>query len=287
MDKKQWRPVGKIESKYSTLLKKLLSPLEREIKRNGTTPEKVIQILNNASKSKTYNKKAEDIAKTIATMIWEDGAKNWRQAAKQSSRGRELNFLLKKELEGELLERFNELVNYNATLIKTLPLNISQEVVKHINSKNIEGIRAREISKEIKSYFPERTKANANLIARTETSKTSSALTQVRSEGVGINWYVWRTSEDQRVRSSHAHMEGVIISYNDPPIPERLDPNFKGNKFPAPYHAGNIYNCRCYQSPLISKEETTWPAKVYYNGKIERMSLSKFIEIGGSFFDGG
>ena len=285
MNKKQWKPVNRIEEQYSTLLKKLLAPIEKEIKKNGNTVDKVVQILNRATESKTYNKKAEEIAKTIATMVWEDGARNWRQAAKKSSRGREIFSLLKKEMTGDLLERYNELIQYNTTLIKTLPLEISKEVVEHINKQSTTGERASDISKEIKQFFPERTKANARLIARTETSKTSSALTQARSESIGIDWYVWRSSEDQRVRSSHAHMDGVVIAYNDPPIPERLDPDFKGNTFPQPYHAGNIYNCRCYQSPLISFSDVTWPAKVYYNGKIERISLSKFKEIGGREFD--
>lgn len=282
MNKKQWRPVQRIEQQYTTLLKKLLAPIEKEIKRNGTSVDKVIQILNNTTQSKTYNRKAQEIAKTISTMLWEDGAKNWRQAAKKSSRGREINNLLRSELQGHTLFRFEQLIDQNAHLIKTLPLDISQEVVKHITSKNIEGTRASEISKEIKAFFPERTKAKAELIARTETSKTSSALTQVRSEELGVDWYAWRTSEDSRVRSSHHHMDGVLIAYNNPPSPELLI----GEKTQGYYHAGNIYNCRCYMEPLISFTDVKWPAKVYYNGKIQKMTLSKFKEIGGQEFEG-
>jgi len=37
--------------------------------------------------------------------------------------------------------------------------------------------------------------------------------------------------------------------------------------------------CRCDALPLASLDEVKWPAKVYRNGRIERMSRKQFREI--------
>lgn len=58
-----------------------------------------------------------------------------------------------------------------------------------------------------------------------------------------------------RVRKSHRIMEGVLVNWNMPPSPERL----AGEKDVGNYHAGNIWNCRCYPEPLISVDDIRWP----------------------------
>ncbi len=278
-----WKMSKKIERKYYTMIQKLLEPVKKEMK-NAKTIEDMKTIVKKAQNSKMFNKKADDIVETISTMIYEDGAKTWRKAASKSSRGKEISTLLRKEKSNAKFAKiYNEILSYNATLIKTLPLDVSNNVINHIETKSYSGKRAKDLSKEIKKFFPKNTKAKAELISRTETSKISSALTQARSEMLDLNWYVWRTSMDARVRDAHAHMEDVIINFKNPPVPEKLNPRFKGKKYPAPYNAGNIYNCRCYAETLIDYDDVKWPHKVYNykTGKIEMMTLSKFKELGG------
>ena len=121
------------------------------------------------------------------------------------------------------------------------------------------------------------TKSKAELIARTESSKASTALMRARMAVVGFMWYVWKTSHDSRARSSHSHMDSVLVNWNDPLCAEKLIKE----KNVGPYHAGDIYNCRCYPAPLVDYDEVNWPAKVYWRGKVERMSLSKFKKMQG------
>ena len=83
-------------------------------------------------------------------MLEVEDAKNWRDAARKSSRGKEIKEALEKEIEGNLKERMDELFEYNANLIETLPLEISKQVINHINSKAIKGDRAEDIANEIK-----------------------------------------------------------------------------------------------------------------------------------------
>ena len=271
-----WKKANRIEQNYYSQIHKLFKPLFNITKYLDDARD-ITDAIEAMMESPTYQRKSEEVARLMATMVFKDGAKNWRAAAKKSSKSSLIYTLLKKEMDGPIKNTLENLIEYNSTLIKTLPRNIADDVTKHVQKRSMEGIRASEIAKEIKKMFPERTKASAKLIARTETSKASTALTQARSEMLGHHWYVWKTSEDARVRSSHAHMDDVICNYKNPPSPETLD----GKKTEGNYNAGEIYNCRCYAAPIIDYEDVKWPHKVHYNNKIETMSLSKFKEIEG------
>ncbi|MGD8188560.1 phage minor head protein [Brevibacillus ginsengisoli] len=164
----------------------------------------------------------------------------------------------------------------NAEIVKSLPIDVAKQVNEHVFREVMKGTRASEIAQQIKTYFPDASKAKANLIARTEVSKTSTALTQARCEFVGADWYIWCTSEDARVRDSHKLMDGVLVKWTDPPSPEKLD----GEKRTfGHYHAGEIFNCRCYTEPVIDLDLISWPVKVYYGGRIQRMTRKQFDKI--------
>lgn len=163
----------------------------------------------------------------------------------------------------------------NANLIKTLPNDVAQKVVKSIEEEVLKGKRARSIEKIISQETDKHSRASARLIARTEVSKTQSALTQARAQTLDLQWYVWRTALDgNRVRPSHRLMEGVLVNWHDPPSPEQL----AGENNVGYYHAGNIWNCRCYSDPLLDVNDVKWPHKVYKNGQIKMMSKREFME---------
>lgn len=155
---------------------------------------------------------------------------------------------LRKELQGPIGGAVNYQIQRNAELIKSLPLDIAKQVNEHILTEAMKGTRSVNIAEQIKVFFPHESEAKANLIARTETSKTATALTQARCESVGVQWYIWRTSEDSRVRSSHKIMDGVLVNWNDPPSPEQL--SGVGKPY-GRYHAGDTFNCRCYAEPIM------------------------------------
>lgn len=89
-----------------------------------------------------------------------------------------------------------------------------------------------------------------------------------------MRWYVWRTALDgDRVRKSHRLMEGVLVNWKDPPSPEQL----ACEKNVGYYHAGNIWNCRCYASPIIDVDDIPRNVKVYHNGIVEKMCKDRFV----------
>ena len=121
--------------------------------------------------------------------------------------------------------------------------------------------------------------SHIQLIARTETSKTSTALTRARSEELHLPAYVWRTSKDGRVRPSHRLMDGVICFWNDPPAPEAL----LGIKSTlGHYCCGDAPNDRCYPEPLLRLDAVSWPHKVFAGGSIQSMTRAAFAGVAGS-----
>ena len=240
-----------------------------------SNPRDILKAIKKFTMSKEFNDYADASAMKIVTHLFTDAGRTWRQAAQENSKGKEIYKALQKEMKGPIGSSIDKQVQRNASIIRTLPSDISKQVTEHIMSESMKGIRSEDIAEEIKKMFPHTSMAKAKLIARTETSKTSTALTKARSEGMGLNWYVWETSIDQRVRSSHAHMQDVLINFNDPPSPEKLI----GAKFVGYYDAGNIYNCRCYPAPVVDINYIKFPHKVYYNKQIVTMSKKQFKEI--------
>lgn len=85
------------------------------------------------------------------------------------------------------------------------------------------------------------TESRARLIARTETTTFNSQLTQARHVAAGITEFVWSTSRDERVRETHAELDGQRFSYDKPP-----DIPGEGRVVP-----GQIWNCRCTALPVL------------------------------------
>lgn len=140
---------------------------------------------------------------------------------------------------------YQEMLDRQVGLIKSLPLNAAQRVQDLATRAVIEGGRADEISSLIMATG-DVTKARANTIARTEVSRATTLFTQARAEALGSNGYIWRTSEDSDVRDEHRELNGQFFKWSDPPIADKRT----GTRA----HAGCIWNCRCYPEPVIPED---------------------------------
>jgi SPP1 gp7 family putative phage head morphogenesis protein len=270
-----WEPKRRIELTYQRSLRVIMRKLEKELKgKNDLTS--ILNTLKKFMKSEEFNKYAYASAKKMVTSLFTDAGKTWRTAANVNSKGRQIYEALKHEIDTTPIGiSIREQTERNARLIKSMPERIRVEITDIVARESINGRRASEIAEDLQERFPEMLKAKADLIARTETSKTSTALTKSRCDNLGIKAYIWRTSEDIRVRDSHSKMDDVIIFWNNPPSPEAL----AGEKNVGYYHPGNIYNCRCYPEPIIRLDFITWPHKVYWNNQIVRMTRKQFEEV--------
>lgn len=275
MDNNQWEPKRRIEHQLQRSLSHVGESMLADIE-GLTDPFEITTVIRSWLHNMVFHHYAEKTAESLVSTLLKSSATTWRMAARENSNGRVIYDALRKELQGPVGGVFALEINRNAEIIKSLPLDIARQVTKYISDESIKGRRAGDIADDILAKFTGMTRNKATLIARTEVSKTSTALTQARCENIGLDWYRWRTSEDGRVRDSHRLMEGVLVKWTDPPSPEKLE----GKKNPpAPYHAGNIYNCRCYPEPVVNLDNVKWTAKVYRNGAITMMTRSQFEKI--------
>lgn len=93
-------------------------------------------------------------------------------------------------------------------------------------------------------------KNKAKFLARQETSLVSANYAKQRYKSVGINRYIWSTSQDEKVRDgkekgegNHRRLNGKEFSFDDPPITNE----FTGSTA----NPGEDFGCRCVAIPII------------------------------------
>ena len=275
MKYKSWDTSKRIEDQFLKSLYKLAGMLRKLAKQSTSTSDFQAKCAN-FQNSEPFLKFIDLSVRRMVTPLAVMNMKTWREAAKKATKNPFMYRMLLKEIQEDHQKTIENQVYQNSLLIRTLPSDTADKVTKDIFDLGIQGMRSSQIAKEITKYTDQHAKASARLIARTEVSKTMSAVTEARSKNLGINWYVWRTAEDgDRVRPSHRNMNGVLVNFSDPPSPEALI----GLPSVGNYHAGNIWNCRCYEEPLLEVDDVSWPNRVYYNGSIQSMTKTKFEQI--------
>lgn len=276
MKKDDWKTTRLLQDSFLDTLSKLTDLFHYIAFSAGDDKEKYINDMRNFQNSEPFNSFVYSAVRRMVTPIAVQNMRTWRMAAKKATKNPSLYRMLMSEINQGLKSDIEIQIEENASLIKTLPTDVAKKVTKDISDMALKGMRASEIAKVIREQTDKHSRASAKLIARTEVSKTTTALTKARCDNLDLHWYVWRTMEDgDRVRKSHRIMEGVLVNWNEPPSPEAL----AGEKSVGNYHAGNIWNCRCYTEPLIEIDDISWPHKVYTNGKIQIMGKMQFKQM--------
>ena len=165
---------------------------------------------------------------------------NKRQFIKIIASATKLNIVNNEIWKKEIAEAF---IKRNVSLIT----NLSDELAHKIENVVYNGVstskRVQSIKKEImgtdidQGVFPS-TKKRAILIARDQVGKFNGQMTMNRQKSIGILFYIWRTSVDERVRDSHKEREGKRYSWDNPP---------------EDGHPGFPIQCRCYAEPVFDE----------------------------------
>ena len=187
-----------------------------------------------------YSEMLDPWAKSVAyKMITETAARD-RQQWKAVSGSMRRNLIAEID-KAPIGDRFNELMNDQVTLIKSIPLDAAQAVHDLVIQSMTGGQRPPDIAKHIEGV----TRSRANLIARTESTRAATTLLQARAEYVGCTEFQWTTAHDGDVRPSHKKLDGKVFRWDDPPLTD-----------PPDHHAlpGCIFNCRCIAIPIISDD---------------------------------
>ena len=131
------------------------------------------------------------------------------------------------------------MISDSTNLIKTIEQQFFTEIEGTVLRNFRAGVRHEEVAKQISERFKVSEK-RGRVIARDQTNKLNGALTKQRQTRLGISEYKWRTSLDERVRASHARLEGKTFSWDNPPIVDG-----------QPAHPGQPIHCRCFAEPVI------------------------------------
>lgn len=137
---------------------------------------------------------------------------------------------------GQISDELAVAIKANVALIKSIPQQYFDRIEQSIWTNTGQGMRYDALEIELMK-IDDMTKARAKLIARDQVGKINGAITQARQSSLGIDKYVWRTSNDERVRDSHAEKEGEVFSWNDPPDDTG--------------HPGEDFQCRCTAEPYL------------------------------------
>jgi SPP1 gp7 family putative phage head morphogenesis protein len=269
-----------LEVAYRTVLSKLIkSWLPDKLK--DISDEYWLKELASVSTRKSVVEVSTRVALNMITRVSAVNFSNWNKAAIKTQRSSIIYDLLSQELSGRLGVRVNELVQQNAQYIAEIPADVSKQLSIEIAEASRQGTRPDAIAKILKFRFPQVMNSRIAMLARTQTSSASTALTRARSEELDIPCFQWWNSRDRRVRPSHRHMQAVVVFWKDLPSPESLIgmPPLLGH-----YAAGDCPNCRCNSLPILSTEDVfdkTGLVRVYSEGRIQMLTKTQFTRLSG------
>ena len=147
----------------------------------------------------------------------------------------------------------------NYTLITSNAKNYVSKINTLTEQAIVNGLSPKKLSEEIMKATDSLSKAHCKLLARDQIGKLTGQINQAQMEELGLDMYVWSTAMDDRVRESHAVMEGLLCRWDD----ASLCSYDKGKTWvPRPgimLHPGQDIQCRCmglaYYPELIAEVE--------------------------------
>jgi len=191
---------------------------------------------------KDYSKLIEPWATRQSAKMLEKVSTSNRKSYKKKAKS--LGTKLRLELtESDVGDVAFALMTEQVSLIKSIPLRAGLRAQELAREAVLNGTRASEIAEELQRTT-QVSESTANLIARTEVAKANASFTEARALNVGATHYEWVATMDEATRPSHKKMNGKICDYANPPEVE------KGKH----YNPGEIYNCRCYASPILPED---------------------------------
>jgi SPP1 gp7 family putative phage head morphogenesis protein len=200
---------------------------------DGVTGTKITAMITDIKKrlsTVTQDAQLERLAKNFARKVSEY---NRVQLARQAQAALGADVFLTDAHLGGVIESF---ADANVGLVKDIGDDVARRVEASVLRGVQDGTRHEDIAKQIVDNFDIGEK-RAKLIARDQVGKLYGQINSTRQRELGAEAFIWRTSNDERVRPDHAKREGVKYSYAAPPDGEL---------------PGEPVNCRCTAEPDFS-----------------------------------
>lgn len=144
-------------------------------------------------------------------------------------------------------------VSTNTNLIKSIQTNLIEQVGVIIESSYRSGLSMKSLSEQLQSKF-NISKNRAKLIARDQTAKLHSDYIKHEHGQLGITEYIWLTSDDERVRTSHKVLNRKIcqwsnsLTYKDSEGEQLKSKTSIGGVL---LQVGQDFQCRCSLAAII------------------------------------
>ena len=146
------------------------------------------------------------------------------------------------------VEQIVKWIDYNVSLIETIPEQTLDKMHDIVYEGFTKGKTTTRIVNEIQRAYGI-SKRRAKLIARDQTAKLNGQIQQAQQRDAGIEEYIWYTTGDNRVRSSHRELHGKKFRWDDPPV----------NKDGRKCNPGEDYQCRCIGRPVFNRNKISLP----------------------------
>lgn len=137
-----------------------------------------------------------------------------------------------------LADMMTSWVNENRKLIRTIPQRELDDIEGIVQRGLRSGDNISNIRDDIRKRY-NNSEYRARLIARDQIAKLNGQITEQRQTQLGITHAIWVTSGDERVRDSHALLDGTRFSWEEGAGPDGIFP-------------GQEINCRCISAPDLS-----------------------------------
>lgn len=264
----------RIELDARRTLKQINEPIQEEL-------ELVIEGMRNKTPKQVGDEleRVRQNADFRVSIIAEDIASKWVQGVNMYNR-QEMMKILRGALginigaivDEQLKRDLEVLIMENASYIKSIPDyligNVAKRVMQHFKGEPMPENRT--LRQQIREEFKV-SDGRAKVLARDQTSKMNTSLTQKRQTQLGIEWYVWKTVEDERVvgrpgglypkgtklHRNHYIMQGKICKWDDPTVySDDGGKTWKPRTEEMPQNApGQDIMCRCRAAPYIDIEK--------------------------------
>lgn len=148
----------------------------------------------------------------------------------------------------------------NAELIKNIKTEYFNRIAKSTRDAVNQGLSNKELARKL-LRVKGATQAKAKFWARDQTSKLMGDLNRIRQTDAGFPGYIWETSQDARVRESHAWRHGLYFKWGETDI----DP-------------GDDFNDRCSAEPAFGpgdQQSLTMRRKSFSRMNRDRRRINK------------
>lgn len=151
----------------------------------------------------------------------------------------------------------------NYTLITSNAKRYVEQINVLTEQAIVNGMSPGKLTEEIMKATESLSDKHCKLLARDQMGKLNGQITQAQMQEIGLDLYVWSTSMDDRVRESHALMEGLLCRWDDASVCS-YDNGKTWVERPSgavDLHPGQDIQCRCsglaFYPELVAEMEGT------------------------------